>query len=193
MWLTWWLRGRVSAEACGPGAQEKQSRTGLAERAQCAGLAEYASEKNAGRGAVACPTLETTPASHPFPQQDPVTMLPVSATPTIGQALFGRTDKCCGKLPECRHIPDLILCSQGAASIADRAKRVDTSDRDARFLDDRGNRESMDTGGKRGNHPETSVIRAVHGSGSDPDIRDRSSTTGHSGRTDLRIRFSYPV
>ena len=45
MWLAWWLRGRVSAEACGPGAQEKQSRTGLPERAQCAGLAEYASEK----------------------------------------------------------------------------------------------------------------------------------------------------
>jgi hypothetical protein len=31
---------------------------------------------------------ETNPASHPFPQQSPVTMLPVSATPTIGQALF---------------------------------------------------------------------------------------------------------
>jgi hypothetical protein len=33
---------------------------------------------------------ETNPASHPFPQQHPVTMLPVSATPTIGQALFPR-------------------------------------------------------------------------------------------------------
>src|SRR4051812_45607677 len=51
----------------------------------------------------------------------------------------------------------------------------------------------MDTSGKRGNHPETSVIRAAHRSGSDPDIRSRSSTTGHSGRTGLRIRFSCPA
>ena len=71
MWLAWWLRDWVSAEACGPGAQEKQSRMGLADRALCAGLAEYASGKDADRGAVACPALGNQSSKPSIPAAGP--------------------------------------------------------------------------------------------------------------------------